>query len=102
MNRKMVYFLLGRILLLEAALMALPLGVSLYYWDGGQLPFLITIALSLSIGWLLCKFFRTDNQVIYAKEGFYVTALVWVTVSAPGGPALRALRGHSQLHRRLL
>ena len=84
MNRKMVYFLLGRILLLEAALMALPLGVSFYYGDGGQLPFLVTIALSLCFGWLLCWLFRTDNQVIYAKEGFYVTALVWVTVSALG------------------
>ena len=84
MNRKMVYFLLGRILLLEAALMALPLGVSLYYWDGGQLPILITIALSAGLGWLLCRIFRTDNQVIYAKEGFLITALTWVIVSALG------------------
>jgi len=84
MNRKMVYFLIGRILLLESALLLLPLGVSLYYWDGGQLPILITIALSAGLGWLLCRIFRTDNQVIYAKEGFLITALTWVIVSALG------------------
>ena len=69
MNRKMVYFLIGRILLLLGGLMVLPLAVSLYYWDGGQLPFLITIAISEGLGLLLCRVFRTDNQLIFAKEG---------------------------------
>ena len=84
MNRKMVYYLIGRILLLEGGLMALPLAVSLYYWDGGQIPFLITLAASLGLGILFCKLFHTDNQVIYAREGFFVTALAWLIVSALG------------------
>ncbi len=84
MNRKMVYFLIGRILLLLGGLLALPLAVSLYYWDGGQIPFLITMVLCLGLGWLLCRVFRTENQVIFAKEGFFVTALAWLSVSALG------------------
>ena len=84
MNRKMVFFLIGRILLLEAGLLLLPLAVSLYYRDGGLLPFLLTISLCAGLGLLLCRLCRTENQVIYAKEGFFVTALVWLSVSALG------------------
>ena len=84
MNRKMVYYLIGRILLLEAALLLLPLAVSFYYADGGQLPFGITIALCAGLGLGICRFFRTEDQVIYAKEGFLVTALAWLSVSALG------------------
>ena len=84
MNRKMVFFLIGRILLLEGGLLLLPLFVSVYYWDGGQIPFLLTIALCLGLGLLLCRLCRTENQVIYAKEGFLITALAWLCVSAVG------------------
>ena len=84
MNRKMVYFLIGRILLLEGGLLLLPLAVSLYYWDGGQIPFLFTIGICEVLGLLLCLVFRTDNQVIFAKEGFFITALAWLSVSALG------------------
>ena len=84
MNRKMVFYTIGRILLLEGALLALPLAVSVYYWDGGQLPLLLTIALSLGLGLLFIKLFRPDSQVIYAREGFLITGLTWVIVSALG------------------
>ena len=84
MNRKMVYYLVGRILLLEGGLMLLPLGVSLYYGDNGLVPFLITIALCVVIGLLLCRIFRTDNNVMFAKEGFLITALAWLSVSVLG------------------
>ncbi|MBO4419571.1 MAG: TrkH family potassium uptake protein [Oscillospiraceae bacterium] len=84
MNRKMVFYLIGRILLLEGGLLLLPLAVSLYYWDGGQIPFLLSIGLCILLGMLLCKLFRTENQVIYAKEGFFVTAIAWLSVSALG------------------
>ena len=84
MNRKMVFSLIGKILLLEGGLLLLPLFVSVYYWDGGQIPFLITIALCLGLGLLLSKLCHTDNQVIFAKEGFLVTALAWLIVSAVG------------------
>ncbi|MBR6120071.1 MAG: TrkH family potassium uptake protein [Oscillospiraceae bacterium] len=84
MNRKMVYFLLGRILLLEGGLLILPLCVSFYYRDNGRSPFLITIAICLFLGLLLCKLFRTENQVFFAREGFLITSLAWLSVSALG------------------
>ena len=84
MNRKMVFFLIGRILLLEAGLLLLPLAVSLYYRDGGLLPFLLTISLCAGLGLLLCRLFRTENTVMFAKEGFLITALAWLSVSVLG------------------
>ena len=84
MNRKMVFYLIGRILMLEGGLLLLPLAVSIYYWDGGQFPFLLTIAICEALGLLLSGLCRTDNQVIFAKEGFLVTALAWLSVSALG------------------
>ena len=84
MNRKMVYYLLGRIILLEAALLTLPFLIALIYWDAGILPFLITIGLSLVIGGLLVRRYRGADQVIYAKEGFLITAIAWIAVSVIG------------------
>ena len=45
MNRRMVFFLVGQILKAEAALLALPLIVSLLYKESGYLSFLITVGI---------------------------------------------------------
>lgn len=84
MNRKMVYFLTGRIVLLEGALLLVPLIVSLIYRDAGTVPFLITIGICAAFGGLLSQIFRKHSPVIFAKEGFLITALAWVLLSAIG------------------
>ena len=84
MNRKMVYYMTGRIILLEGALLLVPLLVSLIYQDVGTVPFLITIAICAAVGGALSCFFRKTSQVIFAKEGFLITALAWLSVSAIG------------------
>ncbi len=84
MNRKMVFYLLGRLILLEGALLVAPLLVSLVYHDLGTVPFLITIGICLGLGGALSLFCHTGDQVIFAKEGFIVTSLAWLAVSALG------------------
>ena len=84
MNRKMVFFIIGRILLLESILLSLPMAVSIYYWDGGQIPLLFSMLLSLALGATLTRFMRPDSQVIYAREGFLITGLAWVIISVLG------------------
>ena len=84
MNRKMVYYMTGRIILLEGALLLVPLIVSFIYRDVGTVPFLITIGVCAAVGGALSYFFRNTSQVIFAKEGFLITALAWLTVSAIG------------------
>ena len=84
MNRRMVFFLVGQILKAEAALLALPLIVSLLYKESGYLSFLITIGIALVLGFGLTLISRPKNKVIYATEGFVVVALAWLVMSAIG------------------
>lgn len=88
MNRKMVFHMVGQIMKLEAALLVVPLLVSLIYLKtDGPVPiyaFLITIGIALAIGYLLTLICRTKKKEIFAKEGFIITALTWIALSAVG------------------
>lgn len=84
MNRRMVFYMLGRIILLEAALLLLPLSVALIYGESCAMPFVNTIAVALMVGGLLTLVSRPGNQVFYAKEGFAIVALAWLGMSAIG------------------
>lgn len=85
MNRKMVFYMIGQMIKLEAALLVLPLLVSLIYREQSTaLAFLITIGIALALGFALTLIFRTKNRVIYAKEGFVIVALTWLALSAVG------------------
>jgi len=82
MNYRMIGYLLGLILLIEAALMTLPTAVSLIYSESA-LPFLITIAALIVIS-LPFVIFKPQNKRIYAKDGFVVVAAAWVLMSVFG------------------
>lgn len=84
MNRKMVFRTTGQIILLEAALLLLPALVSIIYKEACAKYFLITIAAALVIGLLFVAVTRTQNRVIYAREGFLITTLSWIFLSAIG------------------
>ncbi len=84
MNRKMVFRTTGQIVLLEAALLLLPTLVSFYYREACAKYFILTIAAALAVGLLFVAATRTQNRVIYAREGFIITTLSWVLLSAIG------------------
>lgn len=84
MNRRMVFYMIGQILKAAAALMILPLIVSAVYSEQCFWSFLITILISLAIGFILSFFCKTENSVIYAKDGFAIVALAWIALSAVG------------------
>ncbi len=84
MNRKMILYVIGQILLIEAACLTLPFATALIYSES---VWWVYLAVALGAGllgsalMLLCK---TKNPVIFAKEGFVITALSWVTLSLVG------------------
>lgn len=85
MNSKMIFYLLGQIIKSCAALLLLPLVVSIIYTEfNSTVAFLITISLCLIIGSALTFKFKTENKVIYAKEGFIIVAFAWITMSMLG------------------
>lgn len=84
MNRKFVYRLLGKLLMVTSALMVLPLIVSIIYKEECYTSFLLSMGISLAIGFPLTVFCKTEDRVIYAKEGFVIVALSWLSMSAIG------------------
>lgn len=84
MNRRFVFYLLGQIFNATAALMVLPLIVSAIYTEPGFFAFFITIGICLIIGIPLSLACKTEDRVIYAKEGFIIVALAWIGMSAVG------------------
>ncbi|MBQ4317081.1 MAG: TrkH family potassium uptake protein, partial [Clostridia bacterium] len=85
MNRKMVFYMFGRIGQIVALLLLLPAVVALIYGEYRQLwSFLVSAAGALILGTIIALISRTSNKVIYAKEGFAIVSLAWLCMSAVG------------------
>ncbi len=88
MNYRIVLHTVGRILQIEALLMALPLIASIIYagQDGTASiwAFLISMAISLALGLFLTYVLGKNNNLLFAREGFAITALAWLLMSAVG------------------
>lgn len=84
MNYRMVFSMIGRLLLLEAMLLLLPAACSAVYGESSLWALLAAAGVAALLGgllWLLC---RPKDQTIYAKEGFVIASLSWVFLSAVG------------------
>ena len=84
MNRKMIFYMLGQMSLLEAGLMLLPLLVSFIYGEACWSAFLQAIVVAWVLGLALMFIFKPENKVIYAKEGFIIVAFAWILMSLIG------------------
>ena len=83
MNRRMIAYVLGMLLLLEGALMLLPCVVALIYKETALRSFLVTIAVLILFGILLISA-RPKNKTIYARDGFFIVSLGWIVLSLFG------------------
>ena len=84
MNVKLLFRVLGSILLVEAAAMLPSLLIALGYGDGDALAFLLTMALLLLIGAPMRLLTKTEHANLRAREGFLVVSLAWVLLSVFG------------------
>ncbi len=85
MNKKMVLYMLGRIIQLEAVLMMPAMVCSAIYGEQRVLQcFLVTILGSVLFGFLFTALGKAKDRRIYAKEGFVIVALAWIIMSAVG------------------
>ena len=82
MNYRMLRYLLGCILLIEAILMLLPLATAMIHGES-VLPFVYTISLLLLIA-VPCVLLKPKDTRIYAREGFVCVSAAWILLSAFG------------------
>lgn len=85
MNYKKLGKILGKIMILEGILMLAPLAVSLIYKESLRhvLAFLIPIVIVTVIGFLL-QLPKPERHHLYQKEGFALTAMVWIVMTLFG------------------
>lgn len=79
----MVLKVTGWLLMIEAAFMVVPTLTCLCYGESDLWPFAITTAATALIGWLMCRMHASNNNM-GRREGFLLTATVWVWFSAFG------------------
>ena len=85
MNKKMIGFITGKILILEAGLMVLPLIISFLYNESAKykIAYGSVIILLLAIGFLLSAKIP-ENQRIQGREGYIIVSLSWILMSIFG------------------
>lgn len=84
MNRKIVFNVTGKLLEVLSLILLLPAVVSLIYKENCLFAFLITAAISFVIGFLLRFFTKNHSKNLYAKEGFLIVSLAWLSASLIG------------------
>ena len=84
MNKRMVLYTLGYMLIVESLLMLFPVLVAIIYSEETVWSFLITAGIAAVLGYSLIRVFRPKSYVIYAREGFVVVSAAWITVSLFG------------------
>ncbi len=84
MNYEMVRYVLFRLMRVLGCLMILPLLVALIYreFDSAKAFFLLVLICNV-VGYL-GSYKKPENKVIYAKEGFAITAIAWIGMSILG------------------
>lgn len=77
--------MIGQIIKLESVLLALPLIVALVYKEWvNSLIFAGTAVGAALLGFALAAIFRKAERTIYAKEGFVIVAIAWLSMSIIG------------------
>ena len=84
MNGKMVRYILGRMLGVEALLLPLPAFVGILYGEEKEALTFVIPAVILTCIFVIAGRKRPEGQVIYGKEGMVVVASAWITWSLFG------------------
>jgi trk system potassium uptake protein TrkH len=94
MNKGTVFYVTGRLMLVMAGIMIIPLAISFYYnfpteisdivFNPEKLGFILAIIFSALVGFILSLVFRTDRELEGIKEAFAIVSVSWVTLGFLG------------------
>lgn len=80
----MLIKVLGWLVSIESGFMLLPMLVCLWYGESDWKPFCLTAILTLTTGLLMNKYAHPTDKALSKREGFLLTASVWVVFSLFG------------------
>ncbi len=82
MNEKMHRYILGRVLLIEGALLLVPLFISLIFREGSRIfiAYLLSAAITALSGLLLC-YKKPEITKLYTRDGLIIVTLIWFNFS---------------------
>lgn len=83
MNKSIVLYIVGWILMLEAAFLLLPLATALVYQETAGFAFLITVVLCLAVGLILTRR-KPKHKIFYLRESYITVSLSWIVLSIAG------------------
>ncbi|MCR5468313.1 MAG: TrkH family potassium uptake protein, partial [Lachnospiraceae bacterium] len=83
MNRSIIRFILGHVMIIEGILLLLPVITGLIYGEEQFKAYLIVAFISCLVG-VLVTFKKPKHTVFYLKEGCVTTALSWIILSIIG------------------
>ncbi len=83
MNKRKIISFIGKIILIEAALMVPSLFVALCYGDGDAPAFVCTMLPALILGVLFSSVKQSDNR-LSSRDGYFIVAAAWIIVSLIG------------------
>lgn len=84
MNYRLVVHILGKVFMLEGALMIPSLLVSFYYGEGDSFAFIVTIAILAVLGFLV-SLIKPKKTKLFARDGMMIVSLAWVSLALFGG-----------------
>ena len=83
MNKRLIVYYLGRIMMLASLLFVPPMTVSLLYRDGCFVSTVLPAAAMFATGWIGSRFKPKDRRS-YAREGFVIVTVMWFMFSLFG------------------
>lgn len=83
MNKRMIIYVLGKLLIVLSGLMILPLIISFIYKEELYMSYVIPIVSSFIAG-LLLSIKKPNKKDFFAKDGFIIVGLSWIIISLIG------------------
>ena len=84
MNKRLIGYILGWVMLIEGGTMMLPVIVGLCYGEWHMFKIFIYVGCTMIALGLLIIWKKPQNHIMYLKDGFAATALSWIVLSVAG------------------
>lgn len=81
MNLKIIFRVLGLLLIVEGLFMLISMGVALLYGDGDASAFLYSSLICILPGLILFAFTKGNTRNVSKRDGFLIVTLVWMVFS---------------------